>query len=466
MSESPVLPASPPHFIRSLAAVIVGSLFLRAAAGAMGELIQFYFNAIHAASLDPSQPLRAIAGAGNVYPISYTLGGIIIGSFFVAELLGAPVLGAWSDRVGRKWFIILGPLFGAVAVLITSVTTVIWLLVFTRLLEGLSTASNAPATLGYIAEATSASPKLRTRIAGLFEVGTIGGIAIGFSLGGWLWRRFGTAAWIAGIPFTSPAFAVDSLIYLASLVVLWIGFHRVKQIRRASAVSSTSSNGTLKRYWAIFRSPRVAGFAPAWIAINAVLGIWINLSARILTDKNGFPHQVLVGHFDSFSAGNVIALYALFFILGILAWSIFFPTLKKTTTMLIGSAGLIVSCLLIFGINHQPALSAPWVLPLSIMLVISIMVQSGFTPAALAHLQDITETHDTDRGAIMGLYSVFLGVGQFLGASVGGLFVDWRGADGMALITGLLGVFAAWLVIRARLSESAPQIPLKPPIPS
>jgi MFS family permease len=343
---------------------------------------------------------------------------------------------------------------------------VIWLLVFTRLLEGLSTASNAPATLGYIAEATSNSPKLRTRIAGLFEVGTIGGIAIGFSLGGWLWRTFGTAAWIAGIPFTSPAFAVDSLVYLASLVVLWIGFHRVKEIRRSSIVPPKSLGETLKRYWAIFRSPRVAGFAPAWIAINAVLGIWINLSARILTDKNGFPHQVLVGHFDSFSAGNVIALYAVFFILGILAWSIFFPTLKKTTTMLIGSAGLIVSCLLIFGINHQPALSAPWVLPLSILLVISIMVQSGFTPAALAHLEDITETHDTDRGAIMGLYSVFLGVGQFLGASLGGLFVDWRGADGMALITGLLGVFAAWLVIRARLSESAPQIPLKPPSPS
>jgi len=33
--------------------------------------------------------------------------------------------------------------------------------------------------------------------------------------------------------------------------------------------------------------------------------------------------------------------------------------------------------------------------------------------------------------------------------------VDWRGADGMALITGLLGVLAAWLVIRARLSDSA-----------
>jgi len=184
MSELPVHPATPTHLIRSLASVIVGSLLLRAAAGAMGENIQFYFNAIHAASLNPNNPLRAIAGAGNVYPISYTLGGMIIGSFFIAELFGALVLGAWSDRFGRKWFIILGPVFGAVAVLITSVTTLIWLLVLTRLLEGLSTASNAPATLGYIAEATSDSPKLRSRIAGLFEIGTIGGIASGFSLGG------------------------------------------------------------------------------------------------------------------------------------------------------------------------------------------------------------------------------------------------------------------------------------------
>jgi MFS family permease len=455
MSESHVRPGTPPHLVRSLAAVIIGSLFLRAAAGAMGENIQFYFNAIHAASLDPSHPLRAIAGAGNVYPISYTLGGMIIGSFFVAELLGALVLGAWSDRFGRKWFIILGPIFGAVAVLITSVTTAVWLLVLTRLLEGLSTASNAPATLGYIAEATSDSPKLRARVAGFFEIGTIGGIAIGFSLGGWLWRTFGTAARVVGIPFTSPAFAVNSLVYLGSLVILWLGFRHVKQIRRDSSVPSISPGETIRRYWNILRSPRVAGFAPAWIAINAVLGIWINLSARILTDKSGFPHQILVGQFDSFTAGNVRALYAVFFILGILGWSIFFPTLKKTTTMLIGSAGLILSCLLIFGINHQPALSAPWVLPLSILLVMSIMVQSGFTPAALAHLADITESHDTDRGAIMGLYSVFLGLGQFLGAFVGGIFVDWRGADGMVLITGLLGVFAAWLVIRARITDSA-----------
>jgi MFS family permease len=454
MSELPARPSSPPHLIRSLIAVIVGSLFLRAAAGAMGENIQYYFNAIHQASLDPTAPLRAVIGANHVYPISYTLGGMIIGSFFVAELLGALVLGAWSDRFGRKWFIILGPLFGAIAVLITSVTTLIWLLVFTRLLEGLSTASNAPATLGYLAEATSDSPKMRTRISGFFEMATIGGTAIGFSLGGWLWREFGTATIIAGIHLTSPAFAVNAVIYIISLVILFLWIREIKERRRDTSLPSISPRETTKRYWAILSTPRVAGFAPAWIAINAVLGIWINLTARILTDKSGsFTHQILVGPFNSLQAGNIFAGYAFFFTVGILIWSIFFPNLNKTTAMLIGSGGLFASCLLIFAINHQPALNAPLVLPLSILLVFSIMVQSGFTPAALAHLADITESYTTDRGVIMGLYSVFLGLGQFLGSSIGGIFVDWRGADGMAIVTGVLGIIAAILVLRLRVTE-------------
>jgi predicted MFS family arabinose efflux permease len=96
------------------------------------------------------------------------------------------------------------------------------------------------------------------------------------------------------------------------------------------------------------------------------------------------------------------------------------------------------------------------VLPLSALLVISILIQSGFTPAALAHLADITLKHADTRGAIMGLYSVFLGLGQFLGASLGGPFVDQWGADGMILFTTILGVVAGVLVWRLRGSEPAP----------
>lgn len=448
MEQTEQRTAPVPHLIGSLVAVILGSLVLRAAASVMGENIQFYFNAIHEAALDPNHPLRAIVGAGNVYEISNTLGNIILGTFFIAEVIGAMLLGAWSDKFGRKLFIIFGPLFGAVAVIITSITTWLWLLIFTRLLEGLSTGSNAPATLGYIAETTSHSPSLRTRVSGLFEVASIGGLAIGFGLGGWMWHQFGTAAVIAGIGFTSPAFAINAVIYILSFVILWFGIREVKEKRQASIVSLLSPVDTVKRYWNLVRNPLIAGFAPAWIAINAVLGIWINTTGRILTDKASVTDQLLVGQFNSQEAGNIRAAYAIFFILGIVIWSVFFPNMKRVTSMLIGCGGLVVSCVLIFAINHQSSINAPLTIFFAVLLVISIMVQSGFTPAALAYLADISETQRADRGAIMGLYSIFLGLGQAFGLILSGKFIDISGADGMALVTGLLGVFAAVLVLR------------------
>jgi MFS family permease len=439
----------------SFSGLLAGSLMLRAAAGAMGENIQFYFNAIHDAAGNPNHPLRTLVHA-NVYPISYALGGAIIATFFAAELLGALVLGSLSDRYGRKMFIVLGPLFGAVAVQITALTTALWLLVVTRLLEGLSTATSAPATLAYIADVTEHDPKLRARLVGFFEVVTIGGVAAGFSLGGWLWRNFGAPAIIFGLPLTSPAFALNALAYLVSLLILWFGVSESRTPEhRARAATAGSVRETLAGFWRTASSPEVAGFAPAWIAVNAVLGIWINLSARLLTDARGFPGQLLVGHFNSQEAGNIRAVYAVFFVLGIAGWSFIYASMRKTTVMLIGVGGLFLTCVVMFLLNHQPGLNAPLVLPLAVLLVASIIVQSGFTPAALAHLADITQGHADNRGAIMGLYSVFLGLGQFLGASLGGPFVDWQGADGMVLATALLGVVAGGLLFRLRSREKS-----------
>ncbi len=437
-------------FLRSFASVIAGTLFLRAAAEAMGVNIQFYLNEIHSAAINPNSPLRAVVGASHVYPISYTEGSLIIASFFITELVGALFSGSWSDRYGRKLFIVLGPVFGAIAVQITAMTTIVWLLIVTRLLEGLSTAANAPATLGYIAEYTSHSAKVRTRIVGFYEIATIGGGALGFSIGGWLWRFFGSPGVIAGVTLTSAAFSVNAVIYLASFLILWLGVRQVKT-EPSKKGQVPSGRETLRRYWHIMKNPRVASFAPAWIAINAVLGIWLILTARILTDKNTkFSQQLLAGHFNSVQAGNIIAGLALVFVIGILSWSFFSHRLEKIRAMMIGNGGLFVMCVCLFAINHQPSLHSLLILPFTILLILSVMLMSGFTPSALAHLANITERHTEDRGAIMGLYSVFLGIGQLLGASVGGPFVDWMGADGMILATALFGVLSAVLLVRMR----------------
>jgi predicted MFS family arabinose efflux permease len=256
---------------------------------------------------------------------------------------------------------------------------------------------------------------------------------------------------VLGIPLTSPAFALNAIIYAVSLVILWYGMHEIRDTTRSKPAAS--SHGTWSYYWKVISSPRVASFAPAWIAVNAVLGVFINLTARVLTDKGTHPGQLLMGAFDSFQAGNIRALYAIVFVLGILLWSLIFAQLNKTTVMLIGTGGLFMTCALLYGINHQPSLHAPLVLPLALLLFVSIVIQSGFTPAALAHLADITEEFSSDRGAIMGLYSVFLGVGQVIGASLGGPFVDRAGADGVVAVSVLLGLVSAGTLFLLRRVE-------------
>ena len=70
-----------------------------------------------------------------------------------------------------------------------------------------------------------------------------------------------------------------------------------------------------------------------------------------------------------------------------------------------------------------------------------LFVLAGATPAALGLLADMSERFPSDRGAIMGLYSVFLALGQITGSLIGGVAADWRGIDGMFIATlVLLGV--------------------------
>jgi hypothetical protein len=53
----------------------------------------------------------------------------------------------------------------------------------------------------------------------------------------------------------------------------------------------------------------------------------------------------------------------------------------------------------------------------------------------------------------MGLYSVFLGVGQAIGV-IGGPFADWRGVDGIILLIFLFGAIAAAFLIPLYRSEA------------
>jgi MFS family permease len=176
--------------LRSITAALVGTFVLRIASAVMGSVIQLHLGHIH----------------GHVYPLSATMRGIVLAVFFIPELIGSPVLGAWSDRYGRKLFILLGSLTGGIAVQLAALTTNFGALIITRLLAGLSTASAFPATLGYLSAETVTSESLRGRVMGLFQLATLGGTVVGILIGGRLWDSY-----------HSEAFTLNDVMYIVSL---------------------------------------------------------------------------------------------------------------------------------------------------------------------------------------------------------------------------------------------------------
>jgi predicted MFS family arabinose efflux permease len=107
----------------------------------------------------------------------------------------------------------------------------------------------------------------------------------------------------------------------------------------------------------------------------------------------------------------------------------------------------------IYGINHAGGALAIGQVPLSFVAAGGLFVLAGATPAALGMLADISEHYPNDRGAIMGLYSVFLAIGQVIGSLLGGGAAEWAGIDGLLLASALLLALAAVPLRWLRASE-------------
>ena len=427
--------------LRSITASLVGTFVLRVASGVMGSMIQLYLGYIHR----------------HVYPLSATMRGIALAVFFIPELIGAPVLGAWSDRYGRKLFMVLGSLTGSVAVQIAAFTTHFGAIVITRVLTGLSTASAFPATLGYLSAETVASESLRGRVMALFQIATLGGTVVGILIGGRLWDLF-----------LAHAFTLNDAIYIISLAIFFFGIRERKrraERKPADEISAIAQGAQAFRrafdhYRDVFFSPVVVRFAPAWLMINVILGIWLNQIIGLLIAPRGhFSEQLLFGILgDAANAGTLISIsaigLALVFVIGVVGWGFVLGKIRRTTVMLVGMGGLFGLCAVLFTLNHRDGLGDS-ILFVDLALALgALFLTSGLMPASLTYLADVTEARAGDRGAIMGMYTIFFGAGQLLGTLLGGLFADWAAIDGILLLTALLGIVMAITLIRLHRLEN------------
>ncbi len=103
---------------------------------------------------------------------------------------------------------------------------------------------------------------------------------------------------------------------------------------------------------------------------------------------------------------------------------------------------------------------AIWVIGVALAVAAAgLFVLAGATPAAVGFLSDVSEHYPGRRGVIMGLYSVFLALGQIIGAVVAGVAAEWRGMDGLLIASAGLLVVAIIPLRRLRAAEHELDIP-------
>jgi MFS family permease len=193
-------------------------------------------------------------------------------------------------------------------------------------------------------------------------------------------------------------------------------------------------------------------FMPTWLAINAILGLWALQAPLLLKGNVHDEGQFLMKGISATSIGIGEAVFAVFFGVGLLFWGLVYARFRRTTMLMYGVGAFAVLTLDILLINHFGGVSNDVLYPLVGLGLVALFVLSGATPAALGLLADVSEGFEEDRSAIMGLYSVFLGLGQVIGAVIGGLAATWRGIDGLVVATVILLAigFAALLNLRHR----------------
>jgi MFS family permease len=414
--------------VSSIGAVLVGTFTLRFSTGLTGAMLAFYLAKL------PEFGGPAVSG---------TVAGILTATYFAAELLLSPAFGILSDRVGAHRVMQIGPVFGAVAVTITAATTDLWLIGGTRWLEGMAAAAAMPSILGYIAISTSGNQMLRGRTVARFEAATIAGLGVGAIVAGPLFERFGSAAFLvnAGI------YGISFLIYRFGVRPIAVDPAAIAAARERPITSAEvrPARFGIAHYWRLLTTPSIWLLAPTWIALNAIIGAWTTQIFFQLVRENpdpAFADQVLMGGFEPGQVSIGMGISFAVFLAGIFASGRVLRRYRRTTIMTAGILGGLVMMAAVTGLNHS-ADAAPAVRGGLVLIGLAgLFVLAGGTPAALGMLADISETHPSDRGAIMGLYSIFLGLGQIIGSLAAGLAADWAGVDGLLVASVVLLIVA------------------------
>jgi MFS family permease len=394
---------------------LLGNALMRIAGGANAVLVGLYLAEL------------ADRGAGVNAALVGTLGAVS----FAAELLFAVPTGMLSDAIAPRALMTGGALLGSAATQLFGMTGLVSIFFLSRAIEGIGAAAGAPPLLAHITDVTDRDPALRARAMSYFELSLLAGLALGGLMGAQLWRIF-----------HATAFATVAFVYLVSGGLLYFG---------ASGSKGRGGQEAMAGLWRALREPSLRRLAPVWLCVNAIVGLWLGPMLTFLLTQKTRGTQFLAGIFadQPERVGWLLFGYSLLFGAGVSAWSLILPRMSLLRVLRINLVAMFAVCAGLLLLNHSGGQSQAVRWLIGIASALCVMVESGFTPAALSLLAGTVGAH-AGRGAAMGIYSVLLSIGAIAGSLIAAALGNRFAVDGLIYGTLAMAVTAMALLVRLK----------------
>src|SRR5262249_5585392 len=158
----------------------------------------------------------------------------------------------------------------------------------------------------------------------------------------------------------------------------------------------------------------------------SLVGMWLGPSLPFLLTSRSASGQFLAGVFADRPEriGWVLLAYSICFASGIAIWAVILPRVGMVRAMQVALIGMLSAAGALYAMNRSDGMSYAWRWAVGAVLCLCIMVESGFTPAALTVLAEAVGA-EAGRGAAMGIYSMLLSVGAIAGSLAAGWSISW-----------------------------------------
>jgi len=357
----------------------------------------------------------------RTFGASDTLVGILLGSYAAAQFVGAPLLGRWSDRIGRRPVLLVSIAGNAVGFALLGLAGSTGMLFASRVLAGL-TGGNIAVAQAYITDVTDA--KGRARGLGMLGVAFGLGFVIGPATGGLL-SQWG---------FAVPAFVAAGLATANLGLAAWLLPETLTPARRRALSARLRPHVTPAALLAALSRPVVgpllvsrSAFMIAFVAFQMIFPLWA--LERLGADARTTSYLLAY-------IGVMIVL-----VQGVAIGAL---TARFSERVLLGAAVLLMTVALL-GWAWAPSYTA-------ILCILPAIALAGgtFTTVNISVLSK--SVHPDEVGGTMGLSSAVDSLTRVIAPPLGAMVLERWGAAAPGLAgAGLLAVLApyVWRTIAA-----------------